>query len=168
MPWLTLVRHAKSSWEQEGLDDHERPLNRRGLRTAPRMGEYLRGFEPPVDLFWSSTARRAQETAELLRESLGSRAPLRLDRRLYLAPPEGIRDLVSGLEEEQEAPGHVLLVAHNPGLEVLVSALAGRPVPFPTCAAARIELPRAWEDLGAGRARLVELARPREVLGDSG
>ena len=122
---LLLMRHAKSDWGQPGLADHERPLNPRGERDAPRLGRWLRedGLEPAAALV--STARRARQTAEAVLAAAGAEgAPSRTTRRLYGAGPEEIFRAVREAAADGELPGAaspLLVVAHNPGMEELAA-----------------------------------------------
>lgn len=154
MKYLTVVRHAKSSWDQQGLADHDRPLNHRGRRAAPAVGSFLArtyfglgenaALLPPPDRIVSSTAARAVETAQILRESLrlGLDA-LKLEARLYLAEPETLLDTVRGFDEGWS---HVIVVAHNPGLHDFADRMLARThVPrMPTCTAVIMGLPHEY------------------------
>lgn len=122
MKRLTLLRHAKSSWDDDGLDDHDRPLAERGCRDAPRVGEQLGGFGLAPDLVLSSTAVRARDTARLVADVLGKGVPerLRLEARIYLASPGQLLALIA---ETDDSIGELLLVGHNPGLTELVNCL---------------------------------------------
>ena len=162
MKTLLILRHAKSSWKHAGLADHDRPLNRRGSRDAPRVGLLLRRQRLTPDLIVSSTAERARSTAAQVADGSGCGGPLELDRQLYLAEPEAVVDVVRGLGGEAS---RVLVVGHNPGLEELVARLTGRAEVLPTAALAQIELPLAeWADLRPfTRGRLAGLWRPRDL-----
>lgn len=121
MKTLVLFRHAKSSWDDECLDDHDRPLAPRGHRDAPRMGKRLarRGLVP--DLLLTSTALRARETANHLAAALGlAGSRIRVERRIYLAGPDELLKVIAALDDSL---GNVLLVGHNPGLTDLVNRL---------------------------------------------
>ena len=135
MKTLVLVRHAKSSWDEPGLDDHERPLNERGLRNAPLMGHRLaeRGTVP--DVIRSSTAVRARSTAQLMARAMGlMHEHVELDERLYGASPETILDIAS---EVDDGIGTVMIVAHDPGLSDLAFSLSDSTIEhMPTCAVA--------------------------------
>ena len=129
MKTLLILRHAKSSWKHPGLADHDRPLNRRGNRDAPRVGLLLRRQGLTPDLIISSTAERARSTAAQVADRSGYGGPVELNRQLYLAEPEAIVDVVRTLGSEAS---RVLVVGHNPGLEALVAGLAGRAEVLPT------------------------------------
>ena len=121
MKRLILLRHAKSSWSEDGLPDFERPLSSRGERDAPRMGTRLleRSIQP--DLVLSSPARRARRTATLVAQALDYLDDrIRLDARLYLATPMEILAVVA---EQADAVDDLLVVGHNPGLTELTNVL---------------------------------------------
>ena len=159
---LLLLRHAKSSWNHPGLRDHDRPLARRGLRDAPRMGRYLRehGLTPAAALV--STAVRARTTAELALEAAGA-APgaLRLIPDLYGSSPDEIVEIVA---EEGGSASPLLVVAHNPGMEDLAARFLGRYEHFPTAALLVAEVPAPdWARLVPARAAVEAFIRPREL-----
>jgi phosphohistidine phosphatase len=162
MKTLLLLRHAKSSWKDEALDDHDRPLNRRGKRDAPRMGQLLRDEKLLPDLILCSSARRCRKTAEHVIQSSGYRGETRITSELYEADAEQLRQLLVRLPDEQHS---VLLIAHNPGMEVLLESLVGVYTPLTTAALAQVELSmRHWRDLSdKTRGRLVNLWQPREL-----
>ena len=166
MRTLLLLRHAKSSWKHRELSDHDRPLNGRGKRDAPRMATLLAELRLRPDLILSSTAKRARRTAEAVAQRCAHEGLAQLDRRLYLADPA---DIVDVLREVGGRSPCVLLIGHNPGLEALVAQLTGYVEPLPTAGLAHIELPiRGWRSLRlTTRGRLVNLWRPRELAGRS-
>lgn len=159
---LLVLRHAKSSWKVAELDDHERPLNERGRRDAPRMGRLVGDRRLVPDRIVSSTAVRARATAEAVAEACGFRGEIVLTRQLYLADPEDCLALVAAVPA---ADHRVLLVGHNPCLEDLVEIVTGRPERMSTAALAWIALPvEEWAETTAGvRGELLALWRPKEV-----
>ena len=165
MKTLLVQRHAKSSWKHPELSDHDRPLNKRGKRDAPRMGRLVaaQGLRP--DVIVSSTARRARRTAEEVARHAGCEGAVQLDRRLYLASPDEIVDVVRGVAGSAR---RVMVVGHNPGLEDLVARLAGRRETLPTAALAALRLSiRSWTELTASTAGdLAGPWRPRELPDD--
>ena len=162
MKTLLVLRHAKSSWDHTELADHDRPLNERGERDAPRMGRLLReqGLRP--DAVLSSTAERAQRTAREVIEASGYAVEVDLTGDFYLAPPEAYLETLREQAEEHQC---IMIVRHNPGLQDLVELLTGQPELFPTAALAHVELPvDRWQDLSTKTAgRLVHLWRPKEL-----
>jgi len=118
---LTLLRHAKSSWTDQGLADSERPLSKRGLRDAPGMGERLvqRGLKP--DLILSSPATRAHQTAEYIAAGFESSGiEIRLEPSIYLASPG---QLLKTLSNVSDAIDTLVLIGHNPGLTQLANMM---------------------------------------------
>lgn len=162
MKTLLILRHAKSSWREAGLADHERPLNKRGKRDAPRMGRLLREEELVPDLIISSSAVRARKTAQLVIEASGYGHELRLERELYAAEPEAYLEVLQALPETVAS---VMVVGHNPGLEELLELLIGDWQRLPTATLAQVALELdAWQDLGEEtRGNLVNLWLPRQL-----
>jgi phosphohistidine phosphatase len=118
---LILVRHAKSSWDDPGAQDHERLLAARGKRDAPKMAARLAERYPSPDLILSSNAVRARETARIVAESFAyPTSSIRLDERIYLASP---RTLMSIVAEQDAAIASLALVGHNPGFTDLANSL---------------------------------------------
>jgi len=157
---LFLMRHAKSSWRDPGIDDHERTLLGKGRRAVSQMVSTIEGRGLRFDLVLSSTAARAVETANLLIEGLAFKGPLELSRRLYLAEPSVYLEVLGELDD---ALDHVLVIGHNPGISELVFRLTGQEVDMPTAALAHIELPCdsfAAID-GTTRGELVAFLRPQ-------
>ena len=163
MKTLLVLRHAKSSWDDTALDDHERPLNERGRRDGPRMGELVREHRLTPDIIISSDAVRARRTAEAVAKATRYAGEVRLDRLLYLASPADILAVLRTIRETKA--GTVMIVGHNPGLEELVTQLTGEQQDLPTAALAQIGLPiDRWRDLKMStRGRLLDLWRPKEL-----
>jgi phosphohistidine phosphatase len=163
MKTLLLLRHAKSSWDEPGTADFDRPLAKRGLRDAPRVGEFLKSSRVPVDLVLSSTARRARKTAELVSETAGF-DDIELTDEIYEATVSQLLDVVRGINDDHAT---VLMVGHNPGFEGLLGELCGPGASFrvPTAAVACIELDvLRWRDAARGSGTLLWFVAPR-VLG---
>ena len=170
MKRLAILRHAKSSWDDPGLDDFNRPLNERGWKAARRMGRELKKRGLKFDLVLSSTSARTRETIDGVREHFDFDAPIRFEQDLYLASEATLLETVRALDEKVKTP---LIVGHNPGLEQLVADLGcddnqglrrrvlGK---FPTCAFALIEVPKKrWAEVEPGRGEIVELILPKEL-----
>jgi phosphohistidine phosphatase len=162
MKTLLVLRHAKSSWSDSALDDHERPLNERGRRDAPRIGELIRKRRLIPDDVISSDAVRARLTAEAVARSAHYAGDIVLDRHLYLASPAHILSRLATVRDNAET---VLIVGHNPGLEELVGQLTGEWEDLPTATLAQIGLPiERWRDLKRStRGMLVGIWRPKEL-----
>lgn len=168
--YLTLMRHAKSAWDDPDLDDHDRPLNKRGRRDAPRIGTWLASRAPLPDLILCSTARRTRETAMLARPLLGEGARLRHLKSIYLAEPQALLSLV---HKTPDGVGHLMLIGHNPGLEQLAINLVGDGDPalhksltekFPTaaCACMSFDVER-WADIAPGTGTLRAYMVPKRL-----
>jgi phosphohistidine phosphatase len=171
MKTILLLRHAKSAWGQPGMDDHERPLNRRGERAAEAMAEYIVHNAPRPDLILCSTAARTRQTlAPLVHRLTQPVPPIALEKGLYLAT-EG--ELLVRLRTITEDVRTVLLIGHNEGIGELAAALAGDGEPaaldslhekFPTGALATLRLDEVpWQDLAPGDGELLAFVRPRDI-----
>lgn len=169
MKYLTLLRHAKSSWDHPGLYDHDRPLNARGNRDAPRVGRALaalcaeQGVPAPQRALISS-ACRTRETAELVLPELGS-PPCEVRDELYLASS---REMMRVLSAADETIAHLLLIAHNPGTARLVELLDTGCLlhAFPTCCAVMLRLEiDFWGLLEEGAGQRLGVIIPRELAG---
>jgi phosphohistidine phosphatase len=167
MKILTLLRHAKSGWDDPIARDFDRPLNPRGRRAARTVAREMRRLGLGFDRVLASPARRVVETIEAIEDEFGPLAA-DYDERLYLASPEMLLEVV------HEAPadaGRLLLVGHNPGLESLALALAA-PGPlrselelkYPTATLAEIALQvESWNAVRAGAGELRRFIRPRDL-----
>jgi len=163
---LWLLRHAKSSWDDPGLDDRERPLAPRGARAAALMGSYLEREGIGPDWVLCSSARRTRETLAGVLPALGSDVVVRIEPAVYTFDAQ---QLLAVLRETEG--GSVLIVGHNPAMQDLALVLAGRgerladlEEKFPTAALAEIELPEgSWSDLAEGTGELTRFVTPREL-----
>ena len=166
MRTLLVLRHAKSSWKQPDVGDHDRSLNKRGKRDAPRIGKLLRLQRLTPQMIVSSTATRARRTADAVTDGCAFDGAVQLERRLYLADPDAILEVLGELGGTAK---RVLIVGHNPGLEELVARLTGGAESLPTATLAHIELSiDSWETLRLStRGRLVNLWRPEEMAEDA-
>jgi phosphohistidine phosphatase len=166
MKRIYLLRHAKSSWENDALADFDRPLNQHGWDAAPFMGRLMkeRGLVP--DRVVSSPAVRARQTAESVCENAGFDTQIEFDERIYEASPQGLRQVVAEQENKHDA---ILLVGHNPGIEGFIRFLTGEVEPMPTAALAVIDLEiDTWQEISADSGTIVALIRPKDELKRSG
>ncbi|HUN47821.1 MAG TPA: histidine phosphatase family protein [Stellaceae bacterium] len=168
MKVLHLLRHAKSSRDDDSLADHDRPLSKRGRRDAQAIARHLHAAKLQPDLVLSSTALRTRETLAPIQAALKPRRVV-FDHDLYLAPPTTLLDHVRRLEESVT---EVLMVGHNPGVHELALLLADRrSLPglppstgkFPTGALASFRWDGTWRRLGPGAASLTAYMAPREL-----
>ena len=173
MKIILLLRHAKSAWGQPGLDDHERPLNKRGERAAEAMAEHIVHNAPRPDLILCSTALRTRQTlAPLVHRLVSPAPPIALEKSLYLASKPALLVRLRAVPDDVRA---VLLIGHNEGIGELAGALAGTGDPaaldrlqdkFPTGALATFEIADGpWRELAPGAAELRAFVRPRDLEG---
>lgn len=162
---LTLIRHAKSSWDLPELSDFDRPLNKRGKRNAPEMGQRLADQQVHPDLLVTSPARRALDTALVIAEAIGYPSEaIQREPRIYEA---SVAQLLQVIEELPADCRHAFLFGHNPGLTELANALtAGGIDNIPTCGVVDCELDISdWSVVGAGCGRLLEFDYPKKRSG---
>jgi phosphohistidine phosphatase len=164
---LLLLRHAKSSWDDPHLADHDRPLAPRGRRAAKSIAAYMKekGYEPSIVL--CSSALRARQTLELITPALPSHTKAEIDPSIYHA---GTEDLMTRLRSIPPEVPSVMLVGHNPAMhELLLTLLSDtaqvEPLKkkFPTAALAVLDGPRDWEHLGPAAAALIDYATPKQL-----
>ncbi len=158
MAELLILRHAKSSWDNPGLCDHDRPLNGRGRRDAPRIGELLAAESLLPDAVLCSTACRTVQTWQLLSAAAGCDVEPRYEAAIYLASGG---DLLEQLHTFPAGQKIGLVIGHNPGLEVLVAMLTGKRVTMPTASLIHVEINGDWEAIRSGR--FVRQWKPKEL-----
>lgn len=159
MRTLFIVRHAKSSWADVGMRDHDRPLNERGLRDAPMMAARFVARNERVDALLCSPAKRTVATARVFAQALGLPAPQEM-KLLYLASVDDLLSVVNALPAEVHS---ALIVGHNPGVSLLVDDLTGSGIgDMTTCAMVRIDLQAdTWEEVMAGTGEVVWSDSPK-------
>ncbi|HET9639380.1 MAG TPA: histidine phosphatase family protein [Allosphingosinicella sp.] len=169
MKSLTLLRHAKSGWDDPVSRDFDRPLNPRGRRAARTIGQAMKAEGLAFDLVLASPACRVTGTLEEVEAVYGPLHP-HFDRRLYLASTATLLEIVRSAPDEAE---RLLLAGHNPGLEEIALRLSRRDgaglrgqieVKYPTGTLAEIELPVGhWAEVEEGRGLIVRFIRPRDL-----
>lgn len=161
MKTLYVLRHAKSSWDNDSLSDFERPLNERGFETAPIMGKIMRENDFVPEMIVCSTAKRAEQTAQLVKESAKFEAEIKFEDAIYEASSMTLLRIVSEISDEF---GRALIVGHNPGFENLVRVLTGKSETMPTAALAVIDLEiESWNEANADSGNLREFIRPKDI-----
>jgi phosphohistidine phosphatase len=161
---LYIVRHAKSSWDDDSLDDFDRPLNKRGNRDAPAMAERLRKAQVKPDLLISSPANRALLTATFIAEGIGiSKEDIETNDDMYLADPQTILDIIRDVPEEVNT---LMIFGHNPGLTMFANELADTDIDnIPTTGIVRISfVGKKWKDLAWQKGDLVFFDYPKNKL----
>jgi len=170
MKRLTLLRHAKSSWDDPVARDFDRPLNAKGHRAGRTVGQEMRRLGLHFDAIVASPAARVVETLEEVAQGFGTPLSPRFDERIYLASRDALLDLVRTTDD---AIASLLLVGHSPGLERLALHLAGVKdkklresveEKYPTGALVEIDLPvEHWEDIGDSEGTITRFIRPRDL-----
>lgn len=170
MKTLSLLRHAKSDWDDPAVSDFDRPLNGRGARASYAVGRRLRDLGLGFDAALASPAIRVVETLDGVAEGYGRALDPVYEPRLYLAPLSILLDLV---RETDDSIDRLLIVGHNPGCALLAAALAGHGAAglrdrladkYPTGTFAEIVLPVAhWRDAAEKGGELTRFVRPRDL-----
>ncbi len=165
MKTLFVLRHAKSSWDCPGLSDYERPLNKRGKKTAPFIGKLMAEKRYIPECILSSPAKRAEQTTTLVMESSGIEADVFFDKRIYEASANTLLHIVSETKEKFES---AMIVGHNPGFESLVEVLIGKHNRLTTANLAVIDLNiKTWHEISSNCGNLQDLIRPKEHMRES-
>ena len=169
MTTLHLLRHAKSSWDDAMIPDHDRPLAPRGARAARRIAAHLPSAGIHPDLVLCSSSRRTLQTLEALRPALGETALVSIEPELYGADASEILERLRTVDAPMP---QVLVIAHNPGLQDLAIELSGDGdaallnrlrTKFPTGALATFDVHVSWAELGRGNAHLTHLVTPKDL-----
>jgi phosphohistidine phosphatase len=168
MKILTLLRHAKSAWDDPVARDFDRPLNKRGRRAARTIGREMRAQGLEFDQVIASPAVRVIETLADVEEGYGRSLGATFDKRIYLASKETLLDIVQSADDGSD---HLLIVGHNPGLETLAMLLtrgdglrAEVAIKYPTATLAEISLPlERWNEVEEGVGTIARFIRPRDL-----
>ena len=163
---VLILRHAKSSWDPPSISDKDRPLNSRGQRDAPKVGQLLIEEQLVPDLILTSSAKRARQTANLVGGSSQYAHGITEVSQFYLAQPLVYMSYLSDLPDHYS---RVMLIGHNPGLELLIDELTSCHETMPTAALAQVCLPiDNWPEIlslnNKNRGQLIRLWRPKETF----
>jgi phosphohistidine phosphatase len=159
MRTLYLLRHAKSSWDDESLRDFDRPLNDRGKKAAEKIGRFVAKEKLKPELILNSPALRARQTTEIVLRTSALSVEVRFDERIYEASLSTLLAVLADIPRERKS---VLLVGHNPGMEELLHFLTGEAKSMPTAALAKINFEASnGEGLKRNEARLEWLVTPK-------
>ena len=171
MKKLILLRHAKSSWDDPSLDDHDRPLNKRGRTAAQVIGNWLRYRDHNPDFILCSSALRTRQTVDRMRAADSSVPEPRIEPELYHAAPDAIVAVLAELPADCRT---AMIVGHQPGLGSLARMLADGTENrrcrrayehFPTAAAAVLEADiNSWREVAFRSMRFIDFAKPRELI----
>jgi len=160
---ITLIRHAKSSWNNPSLSDFERPLNKRGIGDAPKVGAALKEAGLSFDRILCSDAQRAQQTLLLLRQGIEIDERIIEHRHdLYCASADHLLSCITG---QPDSIVNIALVGHNPGMEDLANSLAEQATgPMPTCSVVQLQFEcEGWAKLPIPAGNISFIIRPREL-----
>ena len=167
---VLLLRHAKSSWDDPALADHDRPLAPRGRRAAKAMAKYLRRERVVPAVVLCSSACRAQETLAGISPALGDEAEVLIEPELYSA---SATQLLERLRRLPDTTSSVMLVGHNPAVQDLALTLVGSgsgqtllEEKYPTAALAALGFAGSWRELDEGGAELVDFVTPKALKQD--
>lgn len=170
MKQLTLLRHAKSAWDDPVTRDIDRPLNARGRRAAIAVGQAMRAAALRFDVVIASPARRVMETIEEIEVGFGRALEPEYDERIYLASKAQLLELV---RQTDDGASSLLMIGHSPGLENLALSLTDPnqgglrdllDEKYPTGALAQIDFPaEQWRKVGQATGTLVRFIRPRDL-----
>jgi phosphohistidine phosphatase len=139
------MRHGKSSWKDDKLSDHERPLKKRGKKDSKRMAKVMSSNDLIPDLILSSSAERAKETVEIIVENLEYKNKIVYSDELYMGEPQDFIKVLTALKDDYNT---VLIVGHNPGLEAYLQIIDGEIEALPTAGLGQLVLViDQWEDL---------------------
>ena len=171
MATLLLLRHAKSSWDDPGQTDFDRPLAERGRRSAPLVGKYISGQRLSPDLVLCSPATRARETLELILPELSKAPEVRHLDKIYFGSAPDLRREIRGQAGDVE---RLMVVGHNPSIEGLANALIKTgdatdiermDAKYPTAALAVINFDfRFWRDIDPGTGHLRHFIVPKTLM----
>jgi len=166
---IYLLRHVKSSWDDPGLADHDRPLAPRGRSSGKRLRRHIRAAGLVPDLVLCSSAVRAVQTWEAVRDGLPPDTRIEISVDLYGADASSLLRRLNGLPESVRS---VLVIGHSPAIDGLAVGLAGTGDPtarermtvkYPTGGLALLTAETAWAELGWNAAALEEFVVPREL-----
>jgi phosphohistidine phosphatase len=161
---LYLLRHAKSSWEDGNLSDFDRPLNERGLREAPIMGEILKNKIEQPELIISSSAKRAITTAEIIANSFNYDInKIIKEEKIYHSV---VSDLMRIIYETPNTVERLMLFGHNPTFTQVVNYLSDKYIDnLPTCGFVQINFAlESWKELESNTGKLILFEYPKKYL----
>jgi phosphohistidine phosphatase len=162
MKTLYLVRHAKSSWKYPRLDDFERPLNKRGRKNAPFMGNILKTLKTTPDIVISSPANRAATTARIIADTIDY--PLEKIHYNETIYGSSEYELIQVIQQLDDAVNQAMLVSHNPAITDLSNTIADTAVSnIPTCGVFCVNLDiSSWAKIGEQRGKLKFFEFPKK------
>ena len=116
---IFLIRHAKSSWNNINLDDHERPLSKKGISDALLIGKYLTGLSVSFEKILCSSSVRTKQTLELLIDNIDQCNGIQYLNELYHAPAEELKNIINSLDDDKD----YMIISHNPGITNFINSI---------------------------------------------
>lgn len=162
MKKVFLMRHAKSSWKDANVPDHDRPVKKKGEKDVKAMAKMLKHKKHLPDLILCSSAERAKQTAVLFKKASSYEGKIEYNDKLYMAE---VPELIAALKESPKKAKSVMVIGHNPGLEALLQTLTGKVETLPTSSIAYISLPiEEWSEINSEvEGKLKKLWRPKDL-----
>jgi len=162
MKTLLLMRHGKSSWKDESLEDHERPLKKRGRKDSKRIAKAILANELVPDLILSSSAVRARETVDVVVKTLDYQGRIVFSDELFMGEPQDFIEILKTLSNDYET---VLIVGHNPGLEAYLQIIDGDVESLPTAGLGYLVLVlEDWNEISLDTmGDLIGIWKPKEL-----
>jgi len=160
MKTLFLIRHAKSSWKDITLDDFDRPLNKRGKKNAPFMGELLKNQGIKPDIIYSSPAKRAKDTAKIIAQKIGYKDDIKFDSKIYESNLITLKNIIYSIENKHNI---VFLFGHNPCLNIFVEDFCSFYENIPTCGIVILEFNcDSWNQVSVDNCNLALFDYPKK------
>ncbi len=166
MKTLILIRHAKSSWAEDGLSDSERPLNERGKKDAPEMAKRLKKKGLKIDAFISSPAKRAKRTAKYFADEFNAdKGSILIENALYGALPSQFEQIVASLKDKDDT---IAFFSHNPGITEYANTTTGVHTDnIPTCGIFAVQADvKSWSEFTKAEKSFLFYDYPKNPLAD--
>lgn len=161
MKKLFIIRHAKSDWGDENLDDFDRPLNEKGIKDCALVGKYLKQKNKKIDIILSSPALRAHTTAKLLAKELDFNKNIMQNQYIYEPFVAAIQELISYIHDDNDT---AILVGHNPGVSTLAYMLCDSREELKTASIVEISFScDSWMDVNKNNATFISYTKPKDL-----
>ncbi len=163
MKTLYIMRHAKSSWDDESLSDFDRPLNKRGQHAAPLMGKFLNTKSVMPNLIMSSPANRAKMTAQIVADTIGYNSKnIKYEDKIYEANVFDLQGMVLGINKEIDT---VMIIGHNPSLTSLINWLGDFYLDnLPTAGIFGLRFNSKWSQIQPKSAKVIFFETPKRIM----
>ena len=158
---IFLLRHAKSSWDNQNLTDFERPLNQRGVNNATALGEYLKSINFKVDQILSSPSERTLQTLQILSAVAKIKNEIITVNSMYHSTLENLLTIIRQMCLENRS---LLLVGHNPSMHEITEYLGNKFIrKYPTCCLTGFTTDKSWNELSQGSVSFDFIKKPSEL-----